>query len=303
MESKLTGVFPALTTPFDGERIAPERLVANVARYERCGIAGYLVLGSTGEAPLLEEDEKLSLLRAARAAIPQGKLLIAGIGLETTTSTIRLAERAARVGADLGLVLTPFYFRERMSHAALCRHYTAIADASPIPILLYSVPKFTGLALRTSLVERLAFHPNIVGIKDSAGDLASLLEMIARVPPEFDVLCGSVSIFVDALAGGARGGILAAANVFPEPLVAIAAAHRAGCDEQSRASGRRVLDACRGVVDTAGVAGIKAAMDLRGLHGGAPRPPLLPATGEERAKIRAAIEALVAEGALARFEI
>jgi 4-hydroxy-2-oxoglutarate aldolase len=293
----LSGVFAPVTTPYDDRgRVDTGALAANLARYEAHGAAGYLLLGSTGEAAYLEEGEKLELLRAARRAVPAGRILMAGVGLESTAATVQLARLAAECGADCALVITPFYFRSRMSEEALTRHFEAVAEASPIPILLYNVPKFTGLVLPVSVAEALAKHPNVAGLKDSSGDLEKMREVLDRVPASFRVLCGSVSVFAPALALGAVGGVLAAADVVPEPLVALYRAHVAGDATRAKSLQASVIETGRRVVDAAGVPGIKAAMDLRGLSGGAPRPPLLPVSVDERESIRREFERLVAEG-------
>ncbi len=293
----LSGVFPPVTTPFDDRHgVDPGALAANLARYEAHGVAGYLLFGSTGEAAYLEEDEKLEIVRAARQAVPKDRVLLAGVGLESTAATIRLAARAAGCGADLALVITPFYFRSRMSDEALKRHFEAVAEASPIPILLYDVPKFTGLELPATVAEALAGHPNVAGMKDSSGDLDKLKDVLRRVPASFRVLCGSVSIFARALAAGAVGGVLAAADVFPEPLVALHRAHVAGDLPLASELETAVGESARIIVDAGGVPGIKAAMDARGLLGGSPREPLLPPSRDEREAIRREVARMVETG-------
>ena len=298
----LSGVFPPVTTPFDEHgRVATGALAGNLARYEAHGAAGYLLLGSTGEAAYLEEGEKLEVLRAARRAVPAGRVLMAGVGLESTAATIRLAALAADCGADCALVITPFYFRSRMSEEALRRHFEAVADASPIPILLYNVPKFTGLVLPSSVAIALAKHPNVAGLKDSSGDMEWMREVLERVPASFRVLCGSVSVFAPALALGAVGGVLAAADVIPEPLVALFRTHANGDAGRAMELQAAVIETGRRVVDAAGVPGIKAAMGLRGLSGGPPRPPLLPVSPDESEWIRRELERLVDEGVMAEL--
>jgi dihydrodipicolinate synthase/N-acetylneuraminate lyase len=183
-----------------------------------------------------------------------------------------------------------------MSEEALRRHFEAVAEASPIPILLYNVPKFTGLALPAAVAEALSKHPNVAGLKDSSGDLEKMREVLDRVPASFRVLCGSVSVFEPALAAGAVGGVLAAADVVPEPLVALLRAHVAGDAGRARELQAAVTETGRRIVDAVGVPGIKAAMDLRGMSGGPPRPPLLPASRDERESIRRELARLVDEG-------
>jgi 4-hydroxy-2-oxoglutarate aldolase len=295
---KLDGIFAPLTTPFAGDGVALDRLAANLARYERHGLAGYLVLGSTGEAALLTAEERLAVLRAARAAIAPERTMIAGVGMESTADTVRMAAAAAGCGADAALVVTPSYFRAQMSEVALVAHYTAIADASPVPVLLYNVPQFTGVVIPPAAVERLAAHANVAGLKDSAGDVGWLVDVLARVPESFQVLCGAAGVIASALAAGAVGGILAIADVLPEPCVALFRAHAAGRGAAAQALQRRLLPAIRLIAGRLGVAGVKAAMDERGLAGGAPRPPLLGLAEADRAAVRACLDALVADGTL-----
>ncbi len=300
---KLEGIFPALTTPFDGGAASPERLAANVARYEPHGVSGYLVLGSTGEAAYLDEAEKLALLRAAREAVPASRTLIAGVGLESTAATTRLARRAADLGADAALVLTPHFFRDRMTGAALERHYRAVAAESPIPVLLYSVPKFTGLAIEPATAVALSAHENIAGIKDSAASLSGLLEILENSAPRFAVFCGHASVCRSALAAGASGAILAAAAAIPEPFVAIAGLVAADRQKEAAALQRRVAGAARLLASTHGIAGLKAAAEVRGLYAGAPRPPLFPLDGTARRAVERCLERLVEDGVIPRLPL
>lgn len=295
---RLEGVIAPITTPFDDSLISAQRLRENIECYESVGVDGYLVLGSSGEAVLLDEQEKLRLLALARSAVPQGKPLIAGVGMESTAATVRLARLAADRGADLLLALTPHYFGRQMNASALAAHYREVADASPLPVLLYDVPKFTHLQIPTDTVLTLSRHERIVGIKDSSGDLARLLALSSAAPPGFSVICGSHDIFLAALLEGARCGILAAADPFPATFVRIHRLAREGKTDAAEGLMRRVSRASRLAVSKLGVPGIKAAMDLCGLYGGPPRPPLLPIPEEARSELRREIDTLRAAGAL-----
>ena len=290
----LSGVILPLTTPFAGDSVDTAALVANIARYERHGLAGYVLLGSTGEAALLDEDEKLELLFAARAAIPRDKVMIAGVGVESTRATVRLARKAGEAGADALLVLTPFFFRGRMSADALCRHFAAVADAAPVPVLLYNVPMHTSLVIPPAVVGELARHPNVAGLKDSSGDLPWLLDVVGRVPAGFRVLCGSAAAFASELQAGAVGGILAIGDALPEPLIELHRRHVAGDDAGALALQKALIGPIRAIANAFGIAGIKAVMELRGLSGGAPRPPLQPLAAAELAELRAELDRLVA---------
>ncbi len=290
---ELAGVFPALTTPFDAHgAIATGPLQDNLERYLEAGVHGFLVLGSTGESVLIDEAERGLVLDAARAAIPRSRTLVAGVSAESTPAAVRQACRAADAGADAVLVSTPHYYRGQMDAAALTSHYRRVADASPLPVLLYNVPKFTGVALAPALVEDLARHGNVVGIKDSSGDLGGLVALLARAPRAFRVLCGDAGVFHAALAAGASGAMLAAAAAFPEPMVRIAAAVRGGDVDGAVALHRAVTPACRLVAAELGVPGIKAALDHRGWYGGPPRAPLRPLPEAERVRVREAVDML-----------
>jgi 4-hydroxy-2-oxoglutarate aldolase len=286
----LAGIIPPLTTPFEDSRIAPVRLRENIARYETAGVAGYLLFGSSGEAVLLDEVEKIALLGAARSAIPSTRSLIAGVGLESTAATLRLAQIAADQGADLLLVLTPHYFAGRMNAQALEAHYHRVADESPLPLLLYDVPKFTHLQISADSVVTLSRHEKIVGIKDSAGDLDRLLDLSQRTADDFSVICGSHAVIARALAGGIRAGILAAADPFPGPYVELYGLVRDDRLPEAESLQERLSEASGLAVATFGVPGIKAAMDLCGFYGGAPRLPLLSLGDAEAARLRDAVE-------------
>ncbi|MGH9789140.1 MAG: dihydrodipicolinate synthase family protein, partial [Candidatus Acidiferrales bacterium] len=213
----LKGIFPPLTTPFaaDGS-VELQALAANVQKYNRTGLAGYVVIGSTGESVYLSEDEKLKIWGVVHGAADSDKVLIAGTGCESTTETIGLTKRAAGLGYQTALVRTPAYFKPQMTAAALERHFCAVADASPIPVLIYSVPQFTGLKVEAPLVARLAEHPNIAGLKESSGDVKLIAEILALVPADFQVLVGSASTLYPSLSLGAHGAILAVACALPE---------------------------------------------------------------------------------------
>jgi 4-hydroxy-2-oxoglutarate aldolase len=269
----LGGVLAALTTPFVRGRVSAERLRDNLSRYETTDLTGYLVLGSTGEAVLLDEDERRVVLEAARSAIPPGKPMIAGVSAEATRAAEEQIRVAAGCSADAVLVSTPHYFRAQMTHEILVAHFSRIADRSPIPLLLYNVPKFTGFILPPSTVAALSRHGNIAGIKESSGELDYLSRIRDQVPEEFLIVCGAAGVLLEAIAGGAQAAILAAASAVPEPFAAIARA--AETDEPAARSLHRQVMEARSVGGSAyGVPGIKAAMDLRGLYGGAPRRPL-----------------------------
>lgn len=289
---RLNGLFPPITTPFRGRGIDAGALADNIGRFVDKGATGVVTLGSTGEAPLLDIEEKESIWKTARAAIPGEGLVIAGCGAQSTKATQDLCERAAGSGADLALVLTPFFFGMQMDDDALGAHFQAVADRSPIPVLLYSVPKFTHLSISSDLVVTLSHHENIVGFKDSSGNIDLIRSVIAEAEEAFCVLSGHALTFYQALCEGACGGILAAANVLFEPMHAIHVGVQSGEKDRAALMQRRI-ESSIGAVMSGGVPGIKRAVDLRGLHGGPPRPPLLPAPEELGSLLDRILEELV----------
>ena len=282
----LKGVFPPITTPFINGKVAYDKLEANVERWSRTGIKGFVVLGSNGEFVYLSEEEKRRVLETVARTAPPGMLIIAGTGCESTEETLRLTRDCAERGAGAALVITPHFFAGKMSEEALKRHYRTLADHSPIPVILYNVPKFTHLHLSASIVSSLAEHPNITGIKDSAGNVSQLGEFLNHVPEDFSVLVGTAGVLFGGLTLGCAGGILALANVAPVQCVKIFDLVREGHFEEAGRLQLKMIPVNKAVAATYGIGGLKAAMDMLGYFGGDPRPPLLPSTEMEKSEIR-----------------
>jgi 4-hydroxy-2-oxoglutarate aldolase len=282
----VSGIFPALTTPFrEGGSVALEHFKANLAGYNRTGLAGFVVLGSTGESVLLSSAESDAMLVAGKEAAAPGKLLIAGTGAESTAETIFRTKRAASIGYDVALVKTPYYYKPAYNSEVYIRHYRSVADASPIPVLLYSVPIFTGITLETAEIVALAQHPNIIGIKDSSGAIQRTVEVTAQAPADFQVLTGSAPVVYPALASGAKGAILALASALPEKCVELFELFRSGRHKEARELQQVLAVASKVIISEGGIAGLKYAMDLRSYHGGLPRLPLLPPAAEAKQRI------------------
>ena len=273
----LRGVIPPLVTPFraDGS-VDLTAFEANLEALAVHDFAGFLVLGSNGEAASLDEEEKLALVAAARRRAP-GRFLLVGTGMESTRGTAALTRKAAGLGADAVLVLTPHYYKGRMTAEALRLHFEAVADASPVPVYLYSVPAFTGLPWPPGLAAALAAHPRIAGMKESSGDVSLLGRVVSSVPASFEVACGNAPVFYPALCVGATGGVLAVANCAPRPTIALHRAFLAGDHDRARRLQAALTPLAAAVTTTHGVAGLKLAMGLVGLQGGTVRAPLLPA--------------------------
>lgn len=302
----LSGVFPALTTPFasDGS-VSPGDLKHNIQRYNRTGLAGYVVIGSTGESVLLKKSEIEEILATVKEAAAADKKLIAGTGAESTAETIERTKRAAELGYYVALVKTPYYYKPSYKADVLIAHYRRVADASPIPVLLYSVPQFTGIALESPEIVALSNHPNIIGIKESSGNVQRVAEIIASlgpasvqrvgeklvaVPPAFQVLVGSAASIYPSFAVGARGAILALGSALPEKCVKVYELFRQGNHEKARELQAQLLVASKIIVSECGIAGVKYAMDQRGYRGGVPRLPLLPLHEEQKKRITALLE-------------
>lgn len=290
------GVMIPVPTPFRGDDVAPDRLAANLAQWNAAPLTGYVVLGSTGEFPMLSEAERDRVLAAARAAIPGDRLFIAGTGADSTLHTIRQTRRAVELGADAAIVVTPYYFTRAFSRPeAQIRHYLAVADASPVPVLIYHFPVNTGIALEPETVARIAEHPNVVGIKDSSGSIQQCAQTLHLTPKSFHVLVGSATALVPGLSIGAAGGILALAVISAREWCEVYARARAGRWDEARELAARLMPADAGIHRRYGIGGLKAALDLQGFYGGPCRPPLATPDGEAIEDVK---EALATAGLL-----
>jgi dihydrodipicolinate synthase/N-acetylneuraminate lyase len=294
-------VFPPMATPFsDDGAVETSAIAANVEKWMRAGTGGVVALGSNGEAPLLDEAESDRVIAAARDAVPRDRLLIAGTGRESTPATIAASKRAAALGADAVLVRTPSYYKGRMTVDALARHYSLVADGSPVPVLLYNYPAVSGINLVPALIARLSQHANIAGIKETGSDAAQVGAFVDAAAPSFSVIAGSAPPFYPALCMGAVGGILAVACVVPEICVQLFQHFRAGRHAEARELQRRITPLARLVTTEYGVPGLKAAMTMAGYRAGMPRLPLTPASGDALNQIRAALAALPASAEVVR---
>lgn len=272
------GVYTPLATPFTAAGSLDERgLTANVERYLQTPLTGLVVLGSNGEAPQLDDDEADRAIAVVRAAMPRGRPLLAGTGRESTRATIAATRRAADLGADAVLVRTPAFYKGQMTTEAFVRHYTQVADRSPVPVLLYNVTIYTGVNLLPDAIAALSAHPNIVGIKETNSDMVQFGDYLSRAQEGFTVLAGSGATYYSALALGAHGAILAVGGVAPDLCMNIFTAVSDGRFAEARAMQHKLAPLARLVGTAHGVPGLKAALDLLGFVGGAPRPPLLPA--------------------------
>ncbi len=285
-ERALAGVLAPITTPFDSATgdVAPVHLRQNVSRLVAAGLDGVAVAGSTGEAALLDSEEQRRMVGWVREVLPDQRWLLVGTGAESTRQAVLLTRAAAAEGADAVLVRPPGYFSAAVSPASLADYYRAVADASPVPVLLYHVPKYTHLPIAAGLVRQLAAHPNIVGIKDSSGDVKNLAAF-RDAAPGWSVFVGGGSLLYAALELGCEGGILAVACFAAALCVEILAAFRAGDRARAGRLQERLAPLDREVVGKLGPGGVKAAMDAVGLYGGPVRAPLAPVVAADRERV------------------
>ena len=276
MADKLRGVFAALTTPFEKNRVAVQPFRENIGKYNAFDLAGYVVAGSSGEAAYLTDEESAILVEEALQARKGDKKIIAGTARESTAATIAFTNRMGALGIDAALVRTPSYFKPAMTGEALKRHYYALADAAKIPVIPYHIPQVTGLSIEPQLITALAEHPNIIGIKDSSGNLPFLGEVLPGLRPDFSYLLGAGSVFFFGLLLGASGGILRLADVAPAQCVSLYEDFREGRWEKAAKLQRDIIPLNNAIIQKYGIPGAKYAMDRLGFSGGPPREPILP---------------------------
>src|SRR5687768_3452965 len=283
----LRGILLPTTTPFDSDgQIVSTAIRANLQQWSKTGVIGFVVLGSTGERVHLDEREYLQVIENSRAAVSDEQVFIVGAGQQSTHATIREIEHAARLGADVVLVITPHYYRAAITQAALINFYTDVADASPIPLMLYSMPALTGIKIEPETIARLSEHSNIIGVKDSSNDIAGFTETVRLCPADFPILTGNGTVLLDALRAGAVGGILAVGCVVPEVCVEIFRAFSAGEVDRASALQAKLTPLATAVTTKFGIGGLKAALEIAGYNGGIVRAPLQMPDEHARREIR-----------------
>ncbi len=283
---KLNGIFPPLPSSFDSnEDLSTKKMCNNIRILCRYEITGVLILGSNGELINLSEKEKLEVYENTRVAIPSDRIMLAGTGGQSTRETIRLTKAAANSGADAALVLNPSYYRGLMTKEALTAHYHSVADASDIPIIVYNMPANSGLDMNADTIISISMHDNIIGMKDSGGNIVKMGDIRNRVKPEFQILAGSASFLLPALSVGASGGILALANIAPEQCLSILKAFNSGDMDAAKISQLKIIEANTAITARWGVPALKYAMDYLGLYGGEARRPIMPINSEIKDKL------------------
>jgi 4-hydroxy-2-oxoglutarate aldolase len=295
---KLQGIFAPLTTPFGADgSVDHSRIRGNIALYNKTGLAGYASNGSTGESVLLLWEEVYKIWETVKASAAPEKILIAGTGAESTAETIVHTNRAASLGFAAALVRTPSFYKPAVNDELLAAHYLRVADAARIPVLLYAVPIFTHIKIEASLVARVASHPNIVGMKDSSGDVDGVRRNVEAAPERFQTLVGWPTILFESLEVGATGAILALADAFADLCVEIFEAARAGEREKAQQLAQKLIAPAKMFGQQYGISGLKYALDRQGYYGGPARPPLLPLNDAAKQEIDAMLANLAHEPA------
>jgi 4-hydroxy-2-oxoglutarate aldolase len=293
MSHRFAGIYTPIVTPFTATGDIDERgLASNVDRYLTTKLTGLVVLGSNGEAAQLEDAEADRVIEIVRARVPKGRPVLVGTGRESTRATIAACRRAATIGADAVMARTPSFYKPQMTSENFIKHYTEVADASPVPVLLYNVTMYTGVNLLPDAVEKLSEHPNIVGLKDSGNDMLQIGDYLARSKPGFTVLAGAAPTLFSSAVLGVHGAVLALAGLVPDLCVELFEHVRAGRIEEGRALQRKLMPLARAIGPVHGVPGLKAALDLLGMAGGVPRAPLRPVAPAAVDSLRALLSSL-----------
>ena len=289
MSKKLSGIAAPISTPFVNQEVSYDQLRSNMQQYSKTGLAGFFALGSNGESMFLTESEKLKVLEVVLQEKADHQLVMAGAGYESTRQTISFSKQVAEMGADFVSILTPSYFKKRLTDDAMIGYYTDVADAVPVPVVAYNAPGFTGMTLTAKVVEVISRHPNVIGMKDtSKGNMSTYLSAAGN---DFDILSGTISTLFESMLLGAKGGVVSLANAFPAPCCELYEACKAVDLNKARRLHYMLIKLNKSVSGSFGVAGVKYASEVAGYHGGDPRKPLLPITAEGRQSIRKAIEA------------
>lgn len=285
MSFELYGVYPPIVTPFVDGEISFEKLSKNVQKWNDTGLAGLVVMGSNGEFPHLTETEQMEVVGRVNQVLADDKKLIVGTGTPATHGTISRTELAADAGAQAVMVIPPYYYRPRMGYDELRSHYIEVADSSPVPVILYNMPSFAGIDLNVGLIVELSNHPNIIGIKDSSGNVTKMSSCVIQTSDDFRVMAGSGSYFLPALLMGCSGGVMALANVAPEECVELYEMAQDGRWEEAAQLQKKLVSVNQALTAKYSIPGLKYALQLRGYFGGKPRRPLLPINEEAREHI------------------
>jgi len=288
---QVKGVIPPMITPFkENGDVDYDAHRHNMELWNESELGGYLVLGSNSEAAYLTENEKIEMLKVTVKKARKGRIILAGTGMESTRETISLTRKAADAGADAALILTPFYYSDKMNDEALITFFSEVADNVTIPVLIYNVTKFTHINISARAVETLSRHPNIIGMKDSSGNIPQLVTFKAVAAEGFNLIVGTASAWYPALTLGVRAGIMALANITPTDCAQVQNAYERGDYEEACRIYERLFPVNTAITATYGVAGLKHAANLLGYKGGSVRSPLLSVNEKEKSEIRGILQ-------------
>jgi 4-hydroxy-2-oxoglutarate aldolase len=294
MEMRLfKGIYPPIVTPFEEQEVSYSQLSNNIKKWNEYDLSGYVILGSNGENAMLNEMESLSVIETAIKYIPDNKQIIIGAGLESSKLTINYMKQAGQIGGDAFLVVSPHYYKDQMTDSAIVNYYTEVADNSALPIIIYNVPKFTGISLSVDLLAKLSAHSNIIGLKDSSGNMTYFQSLLALRLPEFHLLTGTANTLFPSLVMGAAGGVLALANIAPQYCIDIFRLYQKGNFEEARDLQFKIIRLNQLTTNIYGIGGLKFALNQLGYFGGEPRRPLELPDETGRAEIKVELEKLL----------
>ena len=287
MLKRISGIIVPITTSFLNKEVSIDHLRENIHKYTGTPLSGFFILGSNGENKSLTDEEKVTILEAVIREKSEHHLVMAGTGCESTRETIALSKRAAALGGDFVSLLTPSYFKKRLTDDAMIRYYTDVTEVLPIPVLAYNAPGFTGMTISPKAIETISRHPNIAGMKDTSPDsIGPYLEVCGD---NFDVLSGTINTLFQGLVLGASGGVVSLANAYPHPCCELYQRIKRGDIDGARKLHLRLFRLTHSLSGRFGVAGVEYAMEVAGYYGGTPRLPLLPLEDAEKELIRDAI--------------
>jgi 4-hydroxy-2-oxoglutarate aldolase len=288
----LKGIYPPIVTPFEKQEVSYTQLSNNIKKWNEFDLSGYVILGSNGENAMLDEAESLSIIETAIKYIPDNKQIIIGAGQESSKRTINYMKQVQQIGVTAFLVVSPHYYKDQMTDSALLDYYTEVADKASFPVVIYNVPKFTGINLSVDLLAKLAEHPNIIGVKDSSGNLTYFQSLLALQLPDFQLLTGTANTLFPSLVMGAVGGILALANIAPQYCLDIYRFYDEGNLEKARDLQLRIIRLNQLTTAMYGIGGLKFALDQLGYYGAEPRKPLALPGAEGQKRITEALKEL-----------
>lgn len=282
----MRGIYAPVATPFRDGKIAYDHLSENIDFLLSSKLEGIVVMGSNGEFVSLTEAEKLEMIRFCCKKVDGRKKVMVGIGSNCMDETLRLADESAAQLADAVLVVTPYYYKNAMTDSALETYYVEVAEHAKLPLAIYNMPANTGVNTSASLLARLSKHRNIVGVKDTSGNITQIAETIRDAEKDFSVFAGNWAFFLASLFLGAKGATLALANILPNECARLMELYEQKKYDEARAVSQKLMLLNAAITAKYGIAGLKTAMEMIGLFGGEPRRPLQVLSDAARVEIR-----------------